>query len=41
MCLGHIGYYVNYKLKVVEPKWVRNYGCDVPHKRKSYFANLV
>ena len=39
--LGQVLYYVNYKISVVEPKWVGDYGQDVPHFRKLWLANKV
>ncbi len=34
MYAGSILYYLNYKINVQEPKWVEDYGQDVPHFRK-------
>ena len=39
--LGSILYYVNYKINVVEPKWVEDYGQDVPHFRKLTWVTKV
>jgi hypothetical protein len=41
MVVGHLLFYLNYKLKVVEPKWVEKYGTDVAHKRKLWLAHQV
>jgi len=32
--LGTIGFYLNYKIKIQEPKWVEDYGQDVPAFKK-------
>ena len=39
--VGSILYYVNYKISVVEPKWVEDYGQDVPHFRKLAWVTKV
>ena len=39
--LGGIGKYINYKINVVEDKWVEKYGQDVPHYRKLWFFHQV
>ena len=39
--LGTIGHYVNYKINVVEDKWVETYGKDVPFYRKMKLASFV
>lgn len=41
MMLGHLAFYVNYRINVVEPKWVENYGQDVPHWKKAKLMAYV
>lgn len=36
--IGTLGHYYNYKRNVVEDKWVKEYGQDVPHFRKLWLA---
>lgn len=39
--LGTIAHYVNYKINVVEPKWVEDYGQDVPYYRSLKWRSWV
>ena len=39
--IGSLFHYYNYKKNVVEDKWVQEYGQDVPHFRKFWFATKV
>lgn len=41
MYLGSLLFYVNYKVNVVEPKWVQDYGQDVPVFKKFKFISDV
>ena len=39
--MGSLGFYFNYKINVVEDRWVEEYGQDVPHFKKLWLASFV